>query len=324
MATYLIKDGKWQPRLKKSKHMTSSHKPSVVIGIPAFNEEGNIAALLSSLLAQKRDGFTLEKIIVSSDGSEDNTVQKVQTFKNSLIKVIANSDRQGQGARQNQLVKLCRADILVLLNADMVIKDAKFLEKLIAPVASGQADLTSANFEPLPADGWFDRIIVAGLHYKKSVYDDFQNGNNWHTCWGAARAFSNRFYPQLNFKRSVSEDLYTYLLCKAQGRKYLFVKDTVIYGKLPTNFADHKRQSTRFFHSNEVMLQEFTPEFLHKNHVWPIKRFIVQGLKMMVSYPELTLYPLVVILVKVLALWDTETGKSDTWAVAQSTKSINL
>ena len=159
-----------------------------MVGIPAYNEQANIANLLRALLIQKRRTFTLEKIIVSSDGSEDNTVQLVQAFKNSLIKVIANSDRQGQGARQNQIVKHCQADILVLINADMVIKDTKFLENLVTPVACGQADLVSANFEPLPPVGMFDRIIVAGLHYKKRVYDDFRNGNNWHTCWGAARA----------------------------------------------------------------------------------------------------------------------------------------
>ncbi len=300
-------------------------KKTVTIGIPAFNEEGSIVNLIKSLLIQERDGFILKKIVISSDGSEDNTVQAVRTFKNKLIKIIDNKDRQGQGARQNQIVKLYRTDVLVLINADMVIKDRKFLKKLVGPIIRGQSDLTAANFEPTPSDGFFDRIITTGLNYKKSVYEGFQNGNNWYTCRGAARAFSRRFYSKLNFKRSVGEDLYTYLLCTSLGWKYRFVKGAVIYGKMPTNFTDHKRQSSRFFSSGSIVQKEFNPEFLKKYCVWPMKQLILQGLKMLLTHPvEMFLYPLIVILVKVFILLDREMGESDIWQVAKSSKIINV
>ena len=54
----------------------------VTIGIPAYNEENNIIPLLTSLVNQKTSQVVVEKIIVMSDGSSDNTVGSVKLLKN--------------------------------------------------------------------------------------------------------------------------------------------------------------------------------------------------------------------------------------------------
>ena len=61
---------------------TKFKKPTLSIGIPAFNEEANIYFLLKDLLSQKMDQFNLERIIVNSDGSTDDTIEQVKRIKN--------------------------------------------------------------------------------------------------------------------------------------------------------------------------------------------------------------------------------------------------
>ena len=59
--------------------MVNMKKLRISIGIPAYNEGGNIARLLRSVLGQKKREL-IDEIIVISDGSSDNTVSEVKTF----------------------------------------------------------------------------------------------------------------------------------------------------------------------------------------------------------------------------------------------------
>ena len=58
-----------------------SSKPTVTVGISAYNEEHAFPALLESLLKQSQTSFVFEKIIVVSDGSTDNTVKNKRTYQ---------------------------------------------------------------------------------------------------------------------------------------------------------------------------------------------------------------------------------------------------
>jgi len=125
--------------------MNKIKQTAITIGIPALNEEFNIGALLDSLLKQKQEGFCIKKIIISSDGSTDNTVSIVNSYKDRRVKVIDNKVRKGVAVRQNQLIDHANTDILVLLDADITVADPKFLKKLIAPIKAGKADLCSCK-----------------------------------------------------------------------------------------------------------------------------------------------------------------------------------
>ena len=61
--------------------MNNTRKPTVTIGIPAYNESANIGRLINDVLGQKQNHFRLAKIIVVSDCSSDATV--------SIVKKIA-------------------------------------------------------------------------------------------------------------------------------------------------------------------------------------------------------------------------------------------
>ena len=70
-------------------------KPTVTIGIPAYNEEANIKNLLDSILSQIQNNFIIDEIIVVSDGSSDKTADIVRSLNNSLINLIEDKERLG-------------------------------------------------------------------------------------------------------------------------------------------------------------------------------------------------------------------------------------
>src|SRR5258706_12530725 len=105
---------------------------TVTVAISAFNEEDNIVAFLQSVLNQKQEGYSLEKIIVVSDGSTDSTVQKAKSLNSKLLEIIVHKTRAGKPTRMNEIYKMCKSDILVENDADTIYFDRNGLRDIVA------------------------------------------------------------------------------------------------------------------------------------------------------------------------------------------------
>lgn len=101
-------------------------RKTVTIGIPAYDEEANIKNLLKSLLVQKGQNFILERIIVISDGSSDNTIAEAGKVKNNLIELINHKKNLGKIRIQNEILKKSKSDILIILDADVIPSGKNF------------------------------------------------------------------------------------------------------------------------------------------------------------------------------------------------------
>ena len=106
----------------------------VTIGIPAFNEEKNIAKMIVKLKK------IYDEIIVCNDGSTDLTGEIAE---NLGVIVINHKHNLGYGAGINSIIKKSKeidTDILVTFDADgqHIVEDVK---KVIEPIKNGDADL---------------------------------------------------------------------------------------------------------------------------------------------------------------------------------------
>src|SRR3989304_6639199 len=93
---------------------------SVTVAISALNEAHNITAFLRSVLSQKEEGFVLEKILIISDGSTDQTAELARALNSDKIEVRKYGERIGKSSRLNEIYKDLRSDILVQSDADVV------------------------------------------------------------------------------------------------------------------------------------------------------------------------------------------------------------
>jgi len=117
-----------------TKEIMSGEKPLLVIGIPAFNEEGNIAKVV--LQARKH----ADLVVVCDDGSSDMTGEIAE----SLGAVVVRHEKNlGYGAALQSLfrqAKKLNADVLVTVDGDGQ-HDASEVPNIVRPIVDGSADI---------------------------------------------------------------------------------------------------------------------------------------------------------------------------------------
>lgn len=294
-------------------------KITVTIGIPAYNEEANVSNLLNDVLNQKLSKTILKEIIVFSDGSTDQTVNKVKEIRNSKVSLIEGSKRQGRAKAQNTIMKKAYSDILILIDADIQIPDKRFIEKIIKPIVLG-ADLTSVTVQELDGNSIISKILATSMKFKKYIFENYNEGNNLYTCHGRARAFSKRLYKNITFKQSVGEDAYSYFYAIANGYKYRFAKNTEIYYRLPENFADHEKQSVRFYKTLGLLESDFGKEMVKKENFVTSVILIRNLLKYFFISPLIIIYFALAIYLKLKSYFIRDI--SNAWSISKSSKKL--
>jgi len=298
-------------------------KRRLAIGIPSYNEEANIGHLLADLARQELENFELEEIIVYCDGCTDGTVRAVGYSGVKGAKAIVGESRQGVGHGLNTIMSTTNADVLVILNADIMIKDPQFLEKIAGPILKRHADLTSVSPIELRAKGFLEEVLDLSNRIKKDIFESYRDGNNVYTCHGQARAFSKRLYKELVVRSNIGEDAYSYFFCLKNGYRYSFVADTHVYYKLPSKIRDHFRQSTRFFDSKRELRNYFDADLLSSQYVLPVSLVFSEALKYLLRYPvQVVSYVALTLAIKVFSLFRPQT--KDLWEASTSTKNLEV
>lgn len=111
-------------------------KISVII--PCYNEENTIIHLLEKVNIQKKN-FHLE-IIISDDGSKDQTIKLLEKNKNLFDKLIVGEKNKGKGAALRKAIDHSTGEIIIFQDADLEY-DPEDYKKLVEPFIKNQADV---------------------------------------------------------------------------------------------------------------------------------------------------------------------------------------
>ncbi len=139
--------------------------------VPAYNEGPRIAAVLDVV----RESQMVDEILVVDDGSDDDTAQVAAAHGAHVVRMGHNYGKGGAVARGIQATP---ADVLLFLDADLVGLTVEHIEELLAPVLSGQADMTVGIFDDgRPATDLAQAITpwLSGQRaMKRGVFDGLQ------------------------------------------------------------------------------------------------------------------------------------------------------
>lgn len=113
----------------------------VAVVIPAYNEEENIASVLSVLV----NVTEIDEIIVVNDGSSDATRDVALSFGG--VKVISLAINMGKGAAMKAGAEAADAEIVVFLDADLIGLTYEHIRGLITPILTGQTEATVGIFD---------------------------------------------------------------------------------------------------------------------------------------------------------------------------------
>jgi polyisoprenyl-phosphate glycosyltransferase len=114
--------------------------------VPAYNEEKTIVNVLDALKQTPMVG----QVIVVSDGSEDNTVREVcNCYGNESdgVEIIELLQNRGKGGAVMAGLDRCAAEVILVLDADLIGLTTNHIESLLQPVISGKALMSVGIFE---------------------------------------------------------------------------------------------------------------------------------------------------------------------------------
>lgn len=255
------------------RHLHGAHtKPSVMIGITAYNEEKNIKRILSQIVTQKMDNYSLFKIVVVSDASTDETDSIISTFPNDKITLIRNSKNIGKTKSVLLLHKEAKrlgVDITILIDADVYIPDKTTLSSLVQPIISDDTTMTvSGNTLPLPPRGYIENIAHFADALSRDTYSRSKKNINYYQCTDQLIALRSADYATFDLtNRTFLHDGAYYLLTVMANKKFVVADNAIAYYQLPTILREYVSQMNRFSLTDQQIMKEFSSidisSFLH-------------------------------------------------------------
>lgn len=292
--------------------------PKISIGITAYNEESNIKSLLISLLHQEQIGFKLHEIILISDGSNDKTIPEAKAIHDNRIIFMMYKSRMGKTERLNQIMQQFCGDILILVDADILIKNTLLLSQLITKMKNTKHELVGINCQPLPAKSFFEHCINFSIQVQQYIRNRWNNGQNYLSFKGCFLVMSQRFAKSIQLPATaVNNDAYFYFLGIENDVKPAYFSDLHVYYQSPKTFQDHLTQSSRFQMSKRELEHIMNKSLTREYHI-PLILFVRASIFYFFKNPFYFLgYLLIYMRTKVL-----RQTKTVLWDQAVSTKRI--
>jgi len=118
-------------------------KKSICVVVPAYNEETQISRVIETMPSY------VDKLVIVDDASDDNTFEVAQNHqkKNNQIEILRHETNQGVGGAIATGYKWARDnkfEVTAVMAGDAQM-DPKDLEKIVKPIANGDADYSKGN-----------------------------------------------------------------------------------------------------------------------------------------------------------------------------------
>jgi len=129
--------------------MPDRELPSVVMLIPAYNEQDVIAHKLENALAQDYPREKLD-IVVVSDCSTDDTDNIAASFSDRGVRFLRNTEQKGKIRTLSDLGSEATADIILITDANAIF-DLQAIRMLVAPFRDPQVGIVNGNRRLVPS-----------------------------------------------------------------------------------------------------------------------------------------------------------------------------
>ena len=202
---------------------------AVSIIILNYNGRQYLNDCLSSVLKQSYNNF---EIILFDNNSADDSIGFIKSnFSDSRLKVISSEKNLGFAGGNNEALKHCANDIIVLLNNDTVV-EPDWLEDLAAAVKDGGTVASSFVItEGIPEKYYKTNGSVSYLMYNiMNIFPDIEDEFYPNGCSLIFRK-SEIGIPFDNDYFFYGEDVYLGLKARFRGMKIKFVKSSIVHHK---------------------------------------------------------------------------------------------
>lgn len=185
------------------------------------DEQPHADLALEALRDQSYGHFTLYNV---DSGSTDGTLEAVRRFNPIAENVIEIApEAYVPGVVLNDMVARTTEPIIVFLNADAIPQDRFWLERLIAPILSGEADATMSRQIPRDEARFIDKFDFERA-YSPRTLDKTPEFFSAVSC-----AFRRELWEQTKFYvGGYAEDLAWSRACQEKGARFRLTMDSVV------------------------------------------------------------------------------------------------
>ena len=221
-------------------------KAKISLIIPAYNEKAIIINTIESALDFLERNYSDYELIISDDGSTDETEKIAKSIPNTHLRVIGHKPNKGKGSAVREGILAACGDIVVYTDADLAY-GIESVGELITKLHSEDAQIAIGS-RKLHPEGYRDypmiRLLASRLF---SFLTGLFAGFHYDTQCGL-KAFSAKAAKQI-FSRSISDgfafDFEVMMLAKGLG---------LSVAQLPVKIINHRdskvqvlRDSIRMF-----------------------------------------------------------------------------
>lgn len=150
--------------------------------IPVYNVENYISQCLDSIIAQDFQDY---EVICVNDGSTDNSLEKLQSYKNDNI-VIIDKKNEGSGIARNTALSIAKGEYVFFVDGDdWIEKDS--LQKMINEADKLQTDI----------------LIFGGISCYELSNGDYKKQNGGYSINKLPKKYLNKIFSAKEIKKDV-------------------------------------------------------------------------------------------------------------------------
>ena len=199
------------------------------------DEADNMAALLDSMLAQSRPA---DEIVVNDCNSRDQTAAIVEQYiaAGHPIRLVRGGHNIPSG--RNNAIRHARGPLIACTDAGLTL-DRTWLERIVAPLERGAADVVGGFFRPAPRSLF--ELALAATNYR----DPNEIDPATFLPFGQSVAFRKQAWERVGGYpewASHCEDLVFDLALQRSGARFAFVPDALVHFRPRSSFGAFARQ----------------------------------------------------------------------------------
>jgi cellulose synthase/poly-beta-1,6-N-acetylglucosamine synthase-like glycosyltransferase len=223
--------------------------PTVAVLIPAYNEEAVIRDKVRNSLELEYEAGKLE-ILVGSDGSTDRTNEIVKSFNDPRVKLIELGGRNGKPGVLNHLVKATSAEILIMTDANVMLRTDSF-RRLIRHFADSGVAAVATVKEIIKGKTPGDLGTGEGLYHRRASQVKALEGvvGGFSGACGAYYAMRAEWFRPLP-AIAMNDDIISLLPAVLAGKRVAFEPSAVAYEESGSSVGEEFQRRIRIGASN--------------------------------------------------------------------------
>lgn len=232
--------------------------PAISLVCTVRDEADNIAELLDSMLAQSRPP---DEIVINDCNSRDATPQIVERYiaQSYPVRLVRGGHNIPSG--RNNAIRHARHALVACTDAGLTL-DRHWLERIVAPLERGEADVVGGFFRPAPRSLF--ELVLGATNYR----DAAEVAPEKFLPFGQSVAFRKQAWAQVGGYpewASHCEDVLFDLALKRAGVRFAFVPDALVHFRPRSSLRAFARQY--FFYARGDGLAD----------LWPLRHLIRYG-----------------------------------------------